>query len=271
MRKKIKREIRFCKCGCGYSKEVKITSTWQYHRGHFEHKPDCQCYSCKAKRGEYRGNKSPRWISKEVRFCACGCGKSKEVNMNSKWKFIRGHHLRVDRYKHRPEVWRKISKSLFGRVLSIQHRKNISKSRIGIKTAIKEIRECGWEECHESFEVPINSVKVYCSISCSSKRMFGENSSNWQGGIGKFPYPFDFNEKLKELIRERDNYTCQLCGKLEEENGRKLDVHHIDYVKENLDPDNLIALCRSCNVKVNYGRKVWRKFFQQKLKLHIVG
>ena len=95
----------------------------------------------------------------------------------------------------------------------------------------------------------------------------GKNNFNWQGGVSKFPYPFDFNEELKELIRKRDNYTCQLCGKIQEEDDRKLDVHHIDYIKENLDPVNLVSLCRSCNVKVNYSRKYWTEFFKLKLKL----
>lgn len=93
----------------------------------------------------------------------------------------------------------------------------------------------------------------------------GEKNSNWQGGISKFPYPFDFNEKLKEFIRKRDDNTCQLCGKLQEEGGRKLDVHHIDYIKKNLNSNNLIVLCRGCNIKVNHNREYWIEFFNQKL------
>ena len=95
----------------------------------------------------------------------------------------------------------------------------------------------------------------------------GENANNWQGGISSLPYPFDFNEKLKNLIRERDNYTCQLCGKTEKEEDKKLSVHHIDYIKENLDPENLITLCGSCNSRVNGSRKSWIRFFQLKLRV----
>ncbi len=95
----------------------------------------------------------------------------------------------------------------------------------------------------------------------------GSKHPNWQGGIGRLPYPFEFDNKLKELIRERDGYICQLCGKTQKENSRKLDIHHIDYVKENLNPINLISLCRNCNVKANTGREDWIKFFNQKLKL----
>lgn len=105
-----------------------------------------------------------------------------------------------------------------------------------------------------------------------SKRRIGEakvgkNNPNWNGGTGRLPYSFSFNEELKELIRKRDGYVCQLCGCLELECERRLAVHHIDYIKENLDPRNLLALCCACNIKVNSGRKLWTKFFQSKLKL----
>lgn len=103
-----------------------------------------------------------------------------------------------------------------------------------------------------------------------SKTLTGEGHPRWLGGISKFPYPFDFNYELKELIRKRDNHTCQLCNKTKEEEGRSLCVHHIDYIKEHCDPENLITLCKSCNGKVNSGRRAWTRFFRLKLKL-IVG
>lgn len=75
-------------------------------------------------------------------------------------------------------------------------------------------------------------------------------------------YPNKFNKILKESIRERDNHVCQICGKSAKDNGRKLDVHHIDYDKNNLDPINLIALCRSCHIKSNYNREVYIEYFK---------
>ena len=111
-------------------------------------------------------------------------------------------------------------------------------------------------------------VKLAKSVAMSGDKnpmfgihLIGENNPNWQGGIGKLPYPFAFNNKLKELIRERDGYICQLCSKTQEENGRKLDIHHRNYDKDNLELNNLISLCRSCNCKVNYNRKYWENYF----------
>jgi len=98
------------------------------------------------------------------------------------------------------------------------------------------------------------------------ERKSGKDAPNWQGGISNLPYPFEFNEKLTESIRERDNHTCQFCGKTQEEEYRKLSVHHIDYDKDNLDWNNLITLCTSCNIKANFNREYWKEFFQLKLK-----
>ncbi len=67
-------------------------------------------------------------------------------------------------------------------------------------------------------------------------------------------YSYDFL-KLRNIIRERDNFTCQECNKFEE----ILDVHHIDFNKNNNAPLNLITLCHSCHSKTNYNREFYIK------------
>lgn len=94
----------------------------------------------------------------------------------------------------------------------------------------------------------------------------GKQALHYINGLGNEPYPIEFNGKLKEKIRERDNYQCQKCGKLEISEPRKLTVHHIDYDKNNCLQGNLITLCNKCNVSVGSNRVHWRKFFQRKLK-----
>lgn len=90
----------------------------------------------------------------------------------------------------------------------------------------------------------------------------GINNYNWRGGISYEPYCHKFNNELKERIRDRDYRTCQLCGV--KENGRKLDVHHIQYDKKNCSPD-LISLCLGCHRKVNHNRDYWETYFQDLL------
>ena len=92
----------------------------------------------------------------------------------------------------------------------------------------------------------------------------GENHPRWKGGISREPYGFDFNEELKELIRKRDNYKCQLCGCPQEECETKLPIHHIDYDKENSNPNNLISLCISCHSKTNEKRDYWVGYLKER-------
>ena len=73
----------------------------------------------------------------------------------------------------------------------------------------------------------------------------GENSNFWRGGSYYDPYPPAFNETLRQAVRERDGFTCLLCGK--PSNGKALVVHHIDRDKQNSDTDNLVTLCASCH------------------------
>ena len=92
-----------------------------------------------------------------------------------------------------------------------------------------------------------------------------ENHPNWQGGISFEPYPITFNNQLKDKIRARDNFICQKCGVPELECNERLTCHHIDYNKQNCEENNLIALCHSCNTKVNYSREYWTNYFKEKI------
>jgi len=76
-------------------------------------------------------------------------------------------------------------------------------------------------------------------------------------------YSDRFNEELKAWVRDRDG-ICQICGKTKEQNGYGLDVHHVNYVKEDSDERNLISLCHSCHKSVNFNKKQWIKYFDEK-------
>jgi 5-methylcytosine-specific restriction endonuclease McrA len=95
------------------------------------------------------------------------------------------------------------------------------------------------------------------------RRFRGNLASNWQGGISFNPYPLGWNKTYKEQIRYKYGYKCQLCGIPEAECSTKLDVHHIDYDKNNISETNLIALCKKCHGKTNFKRVYWVKFFKE--------
>lgn len=95
----------------------------------------------------------------------------------------------------------------------------------------------------------------------------GETHWNWKGGLSQNPYPKEFNNSLKQKIRERDNFTCCLCHRTEQQEldelNQRLSVNHIDFNKNNCSESNLNTLCLRCNVKINREREYWTNYFQQ--------
>lgn len=118
-------------------------------------------------------------------------------------------------------------------------------------------------------EIGVSATTIFdwiCSYNIALRTLSeirsGENNGNWHGGISSEPYCYKFNNIFKEAVRGRYNYTCQLCGS--DQNGRKLDVHHIHYDKSNCYPD-VVALCRSCHGEVNGNRNYWEQYFENQL------
>ncbi len=103
------------------------------------------------------------------------------------------------------------------------------------------------------------------------KRFVGKLAPRWNGGISFELYGFQWKRDLKEKIRDRDNFTCQLCGRKEYYFQRRFHVHHIDYNKKNCKPTNLITLCINCHPKTNGdktngGRTYWIDTFKSIIK-----
>lgn len=130
--------------------------------------------------------------------------------------------------------------------------------------------ECGKEFYIRPSHIGYKGQGKYCSLQCRSKskvylekiskanfnawktgkkknKIRGTKHHWWKGGISRLPYPYDFNEALREIIRKRDNHKCVYCGVPQEECVKNLHVHHIDFNKDNLNPDNLVTICNSCH------------------------
>lgn len=102
----------------------------------------------------------------------------------------------------------------------------------------------------------------------------GENNARWKGGVntpnqqlrdrlvGGYQY-----KKWRGEVYERDNYTCQLCGK--ESNG-DLEGHHILPFSENhdliFDVDNGVALCKNCHRQIRHKENEYITYFTNKIK-----
>lgn len=75
----------------------------------------------------------------------------------------------------------------------------------------------------------------------------GKDNPAYKHGEARGRKRLGFTESLKQLIRNRDNNICQMCGRKRNKKEIEFDVHHIDENKNNPSPDNLVTLCRSCH------------------------
>lgn len=124
--------------------------------------------------------------------------------------------------------------------------------------------------CGANVYIPANkaSRRKYCTRSCATatyntNNFRGERNGMWKGGKA-LSYGAGWKE-LKEHVRRRDG-TCRNCGKTPEENGRALDVHHLNPFRFSGSNamDNLIALCRSCHMRADdHGRKGSARFLAE--------
>ena len=150
---------------------------------------------------------------------------------------------------------RKISKSLKGYAKTQSHIKNHADSLRGRKEP-KEITQ-------RRIQARKNNGREWHSEKTKSKmskvkkgKYIGKNSSGWKGGLSFEPYSYEFNEQLKNMVRERTGCICQVCGNL------GFVVHHIDYDKKNNKFNNLITICCKCHGKTNFDRQKWSDYFR---------
>lgn len=137
----------------------------------------------------------------------------------------------------------------------------MSQNRLGINNPAfdekKEIKKkC--ENCNNVFSYQKggnHGERKFCSLACSHGFFRGKSKD---GGPLKYtnPYPIQF-KRIKKIIKERDNFACVLCG----DRAKRLDVHHIDYNKENNEEENLITLCFRCHMLTNFERNFWQLVF----------
>jgi 5-methylcytosine-specific restriction endonuclease McrA len=89
-----------------------------------------------------------------------------------------------------------------------------------------------------------------------------EKRNKWKKVVNEYEIKYDemYYKKYSELkywnkirldILKRDNYTCQLCGKIGDS---RLHIHHIEKKNQNGPDteDNLITVCPSCHPKADH-------------------
>lgn len=73
-------------------------------------------------------------------------------------------------------------------------------------------------------------------------------------------YPPEFNDTFRRYIRRRDGNRCSICDKKV-----RLDVHHIDYIKEHTYPLNCISLCRNCHKGIHRSSWIMKQEWKYRL------
>lgn len=199
----------------------------------------CQQYSSESRNkliaNSLIGKKRSKEIVEKIRISNTGKKRSEEFKQNMskihKGKIIskelRGILSQKNKGKKRTiEQRQRYSEAFIGKPKSEEHRQNLSKSQKGKRIG--------------------KNNHLY------GVQRFGEQNPNWQGGKSFEIYPQEF-KRIKKFIYERDNYKCQFpeCTEIHD----RLHVHHIDYDKQNNNPENLITLGTSCHSKTNGKKK----------------
>ena len=188
---------------------------------------------------------------------------------------------------HTEETKRKISKSGKGKIRSSEFREKVSESRKGHPTSLETRIKIS--NAHKGKTLSIEhrkklsaSRKIYVAKPENRKKISeslkgvqaGEKNPAWKGGTSFEPYCPKFNNGFKERVRKRQNYTCQLCGRVWQHGERKLAVHHVNYNKmvccNNVKP-LFVALCCGCNSKVNANREFYEELFTNLILLEYDG
>ena len=120
---------------------------------------------------------------------------------------------------------------------------------------VESIRKKAEQTCIEKY-----GVSCYLNLEYIGENIRGANSPSWKGGPeyhGRDRRTFEYTNWRKEVF-ERDNYTCQKCGK---HGGVLLNAHHIQNWKDNPQErykvENGITFCESCHQKFHskYGKR----------------
>jgi len=148
----------------------------------------------------------------------------------------------------------KIAEAARGRRVNKETRKKMSESARGEQNSF-------WNKKHTR-ESKRKNRETHLGMN------MGEKNPNWKGGISFEPYCPLFSEQFKEKIRNVFGRVCFLCGVVEEDNCRKLCVHHVNYDKRCICDSkcDFVPLCHRCHSKTNYDRGYWQTLITEMLE-----
>lgn len=173
----------------------------------------------------------------------------------------KGHFIGQDNpfygRKHTKETKELIGKKSKGRKWPEKSKREKSEATKGRKNSMYGVRFYGKDnhnygkKWNQEQKLEMRQIKLEFYKSSKGKELKERFKILYRTNGSSYIYPEDFNEELKELIRQRDNYKCQICGCPQMELTQKLCIHHIDSIKDNCEFPNLISLCRVCHKRIH--------------------
>lgn len=163
------------------------------------------------------------------------------------------------KYQKSREHLLKISNALAGRKLSAEHRNKLSLAKLGKPLSADHRKKIGESNTGKN----VGKIRTPEMRLAMSLRLRGSSASNWRGGLNEKKY-CDGWRIIRESIRQRDRNTCRICNAVGGK--RKLSVHHIDYSRDNNNPNNLITVCGKCHGATGFNRESWGSYFNTLLQ-----
>ena len=172
-----------------------------------------------------------------MKLCECGCGSQ------VKYRFVRGHNVRVNNPVKNKEVRDKISAS--GKIA--QNRPEV-KAKLSASHLIAMNRPEVKAKSSASNLIAQNRPEVKAKKSAA---ISGENNYQWQGGLTRY-----YHEKARELF---GSPLCQRCGISLEEylktHKRQFDMHCVSGERKEdysiLEQWNWRCVCRKCHEEIH--------------------
>lgn len=160
--------------------------------------------------------------------CKCGCGEGAIWRATrGKWGvYASGHYRKASPYKSR--AW-------------------LQEQYVERRRTLAEIaEECGVCETSVTRFARQFGIPIRDRSDARIGRQAGSRNPAWKGGVADWDYASGW-KVIARRIRDRDQWTCQLCHEQRKRWGKNLHVHHIDGDKLNNDPLNLISVCAGCH------------------------
>lgn len=163
----------------------------------------------------------------------------------------------------------KIRKSMIGRVVSLEWRMRISRSRFGKKYPNLSKAKLGKKlSLEHRKKLSILRKKLYLEGKLNLSHKKGKENPNWKGGVSEENHLLRTSKRFKnwrEKVFTRDNYTCQLCG---DKKGGNLHAHHIKFwhshPKLRFITKNGLTLCNKCHQEIHKGKDYGKNNRQEK-------